>query len=65
MNSNTCMYIKHKHENCRIHTKIRNETTNRVCRTFFFVIFYRFNKQNRLVITIKCEHKEGKINKLK
>ena len=49
MKFNTCMDVKNKHENYFMHTKIRKETTNRVGRTFFFVISCYFNKQNELV----------------
>ena len=40
---------KYKHENYFIHTKMRKETINRIGKTFFFAIFCRFNKQNKLV----------------
>ena len=40
---------KYKHENYFIHTKVCKETTNQIGGIFFFVIFYRFNKQEELV----------------
>ena len=50
MKSNICMDIKkHKHENCLIRTKIRNVTTDRICRTFFLLFSVDLDKQNKLV----------------
>ena len=49
MKSNACMDKKHKHENRLIRTKIRNETTNRVCETFFLLFSVISNKKNKLL----------------
>ena len=50
MNSNTCRYVEHKHENYLIHIEIRNETTNRARIKLSFLLFFcRFSKQNKLV----------------
>ena len=47
---------KHKHKNYFIHIKIHKETTNQVGRTFFFAIFYWFNKQDRLVKQVNIQN---------
>ena len=41
---------KHKHENCLIHTKVRNKTTSGTCmKLLFFAIFCKFPKETKYV----------------
>ena len=50
MNSNIYMYVKHKHEDCPIHTKEQNETTNRARVRLSFLLFsVDSNKQDNLM----------------
>ena len=46
-------------KNCLVHTKTRKETTNWICRIFFFAIFCRFNKPKMLVNNKNINVKEN------